>query len=132
VTAEPEPHVIPEHQVATCSCGFYAYFDEANDYADSTTVTGVIEAYGKVTIGTRGFRAEKARLRALVIPRLRNSDPNRHKGSRLTRTQTQRVRANYPAVPIFDTQSAMTAEFTTTEAQVTPTNDPEFWTRSAS
>lgn len=60
------------HQVGTkgCSCGFYAYFDGGNDYhqSDDGTVAAVVEGYGTCTLGDRGFRAEKARLLALIVP----------------------------------------------------------------
>lgn len=70
--AEPEP---PKHHVGQidCSCGYYAYFDGGNDYAAPGQVTGIIEGYGTVTVGDRGFRAEKARLVALVDPTSRLS-----------------------------------------------------------
>lgn len=48
------------HFDRSCSCGFWAY-DEAS-FAPQGVVLGVIEAYGKTTIGTKGFRAEKARI----------------------------------------------------------------------
>lgn len=50
---------------ADCSCGFWAY-DEAG-YAPHGTVLGVIEAYGKTTVGTKGFRAQKARIVGLAM-----------------------------------------------------------------
>lgn len=64
------------HRVASvdCSCGFYAYTDGRNDFhhpRTSASVEAVIEGYGTATVGTRGFRAEKARLVALVLPRRR-------------------------------------------------------------
>lgn len=57
-----------------CSCGFYAY--HSPQYAISNfcsplvhgiLVHGIIEAYGRVTIGTKGFRAEKARIKMLCV-----------------------------------------------------------------
>jgi hypothetical protein len=80
----PSPVVEPRpHQVAgkSCTCGFYAYFDGSNDYnlylvlesmvetrKPASGFTGIIEGTGVVTVGSRGFRAEKARLVALVVP----------------------------------------------------------------
>lgn len=56
-------------QVA-CTCGYYAYFDRgANVYHESGQVKGVIEGSGVVTVGTRGFRAEHAKIVALVAPK---------------------------------------------------------------
>lgn len=51
-----------------CACGFYAYFDGRNDYSQPSRVAAIIEGYGVCTVGTRGFRAEKARLLAIVDP----------------------------------------------------------------
>lgn len=60
----------PQHQVGNvnCGCGFYAYFDGSNTYGQHDRVTAVVEGYGVCTVGDRGFRAEKARLVALVDP----------------------------------------------------------------
>lgn len=68
--SEPEPKKTKPHQVGQvgCTCGFYAYTDERNDYAEPSRVAAVVEGYGVCTVGDRGFRAEKARLLALVLP----------------------------------------------------------------
>lgn len=60
----------PEHTPgsAGCQCGFWAYFDGSNDYEDSSRVTAIVEGQGVVTVGTKGFRAEKAEIVALVDP----------------------------------------------------------------
>lgn len=59
-----------EHRVGTqgCTCGYYAYFRGRNNWAQDGTIVGLIEGYGVCTVGDRGFRAEKARLVALVVP----------------------------------------------------------------
>lgn len=67
-TNEPSPEE-EAHRVAQldCGCGYYAYFDKAdNPHHKPGNVLGIVEGYGAVTVGTRGFRAEKARLVALV------------------------------------------------------------------
>lgn len=70
-----------------CTCGFYAYFkaEGGDQYYDDPTmppdinqwmwgkgpdhnVLGLIEGYGLLSVGNRGFRASKARLRCLVEP----------------------------------------------------------------
>lgn len=70
---KPETEVAKqEHRAAglSCSCGFYAYFDDGdNPHHKPGNVLGVVEGYGSVTVGSRGFRAEKARLVALVEER---------------------------------------------------------------
>lgn len=65
----------------SCTCGFYAYNNEdsliRNSYTNDSAVFGLIKGYGKVTIGTKGFRAEKADIVALTQPvgfRVRGSD----------------------------------------------------------
>ena len=62
-----------------CSCGFYAITDSDNEYMCSyfgvvtPRVEGVVEGYGTVVVGSKGFRAEKARIVALVVPKLRDN-----------------------------------------------------------
>lgn len=69
----PKPPRRPElsdHQAGRlgCTCGFYAYFDGGdNPHHSDGQILGIVEGYGAVTVGSRGFRAEKARIRALVI-----------------------------------------------------------------
>lgn len=67
---EPKPEK-PSHAIAGLrqGCGFWAFFDGSNDYyTHGETVAAIVEGYGTVTVGTRGFRAEKARIAALIIP----------------------------------------------------------------
>lgn len=60
------------HQVASqaCSCGFYAYHPRAlvRTYGNPLTISAMVEGYGRVTVGSRGFRAEKMRLLCLINP----------------------------------------------------------------
>lgn len=54
-----------------CDCGFYAYFDPSAEpplIAVNRLVRGVVDGYGRVIVGPRGFRAEKARIVALSRP----------------------------------------------------------------
>lgn len=114
------------HQQSTCSCGFYAYYEGFNEYAQSDRVTGVIEGYGETQIGTRGFKSAKARIVALHVP------DNTADIARIGKTPFQRVRENYgPHVAIFDDYTHMSAEFPTTQPEDAPTpeTDPDFWTR---
>ncbi|KAB2806962.1 hypothetical protein F9L07_28430 [Pimelobacter simplex] len=72
--ATGEPCVPGEHHVAglRARCGFYAYTDSrAGDHhrPELGTVQAIIKGYGVMTTGTRGFRAEKAQLVAVVVPR---------------------------------------------------------------
>ena len=67
------------HQMAglKCNCGFWAYYDtQRNPYYVTaagwsplgrvTHVLGLVEGWGRVTSGSRGFRCSKARIIALV------------------------------------------------------------------
>lgn len=67
---EPKSEPEPTHQVGGlgCACGFYAYFDGDNTYHQHGQVEAVVQGYGVTTVGSRGFRAEKSRLLALVRP----------------------------------------------------------------
>jgi hypothetical protein len=70
---------IPPHDVTDpiCTCGFYAYTDAQslvrNSYSTATatevsSVFGLVKAYGLVTQGTKGFRAQKAQIVAATHP----------------------------------------------------------------
>lgn len=69
----------PVHTPGSLSveCGFYAYTNGESDYAVTdcgavncrvceTSANAVIEAWGTVTVGTRGFRAQHARIVAIT------------------------------------------------------------------
>lgn len=72
VEGAPEKPKDRAHQVGgvDCTCGYYAYYDTAtNPYSGPDNVTALIQGYGVCSVGTRGFRAEKARLVAVVAPK---------------------------------------------------------------
>lgn len=48
-----------------CGCGFWAYHD-GSEYPCGN-VTGVIDAWGPTTVGTKGFRAQNAKILALCV-----------------------------------------------------------------
>lgn len=89
-----------------CTCGFYA-MHHMNDFRDrflcsltswSTSpafIYGAIEGSGSVLVGTKGFRAEKARILGLVIG---NSSIAKHLGARYK-------------VPVFRSRRKMLREF---------------------
>ena len=81
----------------SCECGFWAY-DEAGFKAHGRVV-GVIEGYGKTTVGTKGFRCEKARIVALSCE---NGEGDRHSRSMLARLATL-----YPDVTFLDNFDAL-------------------------
>lgn len=103
----------------SCKCGFYAYFDNGpNAYHEGGNVLGLIEGYGVTTVGTRGFRSEKARIQAFIIK------PRDRVGL------TARVLANYPDVPVFERKREAFEQFPLTPPDFPlPESDPEFWTR---
>lgn len=112
---EPKPHTME-----SCACGFYAYYDGSNDYHAKGRISAVVEGYGETLIGTRGFRASKARIVALRIPK---SVP--------IRLQTL-VARNYPDVPLFTKFSEMVEAFPPDAggAEPRPDTDPDFWERT--
>lgn len=64
--ADRPAHVPPD---ADCSCGFYAYGTPtaALDYPHARHVLAVVACWGKVIAGTRGIRAQHARLQAIFM-----------------------------------------------------------------
>lgn len=75
----------------SCECGFWAY-DEAG-FEPHGQVTGVIEGFGRTTIGTKGFRCEKARVVALARE---NND------GALTLSEWLRLKQLYPDASFHD------------------------------
>lgn len=94
-----EPHRAGIHG---CSCGFYAYFDGSNDAGMFwiIRIPAVIEGYGVVTVGSRGFRCEKARIVAFTQSPWGEFDFS-----------------HYPDIPVYETETDMLAEH--------PTSSPE-------
>lgn len=68
-----EEYHYPTHRVGSknCTCGFYAYHDPRWDgtFHIIGNIKGVIECSGLVTQGSKGFRAERAKVIALQDPR---------------------------------------------------------------
>lgn len=59
----PGDHAAP---AAECHCGIYGWYDPADTGMLRARVFGVVEASGLVLMGDRGFRAERARIVAVV------------------------------------------------------------------
>jgi hypothetical protein len=111
----------PPHSLETCTCGFYGYFDGSDDYHDNGRITAVVEAYGEVIIGTRGFRAMKARILAV---RVKPDDDG------IAGHMARKISNNYKGVAIFDNFEQMVDEFPPdVSLEPSPDTDPEFWTR---
>lgn len=95
-----------------CTCGFYAYWTvDAASVTRDCNVIGVVEAYGKVTVGEKGFRAEKAKILAVapIVDRLGDVDDSLAEA-------IEKVREQYPDVAVFANTRAMLAEFPPDEA----------------
>lgn len=83
------PHNEVPHQIGSvgCTCGYYAYFDrKANRYQMPGNVLGLIQGYGTATTGSRGFRAEKAKLLALIDERYKRDYFFGSRGAGLSRS----------------------------------------------
>lgn len=111
-----------------CSCGFYAYFD-GNDYLDGDmiddsdpAVGAIIEGWGTCTVGTRGFRASKAKVLALIDP---DGDTAR------TLIAFEKVRRAYPDLRVFANEREAIQAFPLSEPFAASPADDDFWTRSA-
>lgn len=116
-----EDRPTPDHGMDTCGHGFYGYYEGSNDYGSEARVSGVVEAYGETVIGTRGFRAMKARILALTF------------GDDVTEAQRKLVARNYPDAVIYETFDAMVAAVPPDAGgqEYGPDADPEFWVREA-
>lgn len=56
-------HVSPD---VSCTCGIYAHYLPLESYEKTKNIFGVVECSGKLLMGTKGFRAEKAKIVALA------------------------------------------------------------------
>jgi hypothetical protein len=67
--SEPGPAALPDDHPAPragCNCGIYGWYAPDDAGILSASVFGAIEASGRVLIGERGFRAERARITAMA------------------------------------------------------------------
>lgn len=96
---------VPDHAIEDCvhgnGHGFYAYWDGSNNYRSIGRVEGVIEGFGRVVVGSRGFRATKARIVALFVPGVYLASRERY----------ELMKTVYWAVPFFDSFEEMIDEF---------------------
>lgn len=115
-------NIPPDHGMANCHHGFYAYYDGSSDYhAAFKTVGGVIKGWGEAEVGTKGFRVQYAQIVGLVF------------GEEPTRALRERVRRQYSNIPIFETRDELLARFPLTDHSVeeVPDADSDFWGLSA-
>lgn len=105
-----------------CTCGFFSYHEgDGMEWAATAGydrhVGGVVHVYGRMTRGSKGFRAEKARIVALTVPRWSDlayggrDDPEvfeRRRAEGIVRWEA--VRTRYPDVPVYgDVWTALAA-----------------------
>jgi hypothetical protein len=96
------PHQVPADD---CECGFYAYGSEAAaaQTRQARYVKAVVSCWGGVVAGTKGVRAEHARIDALWL------------SPRAPTWLRQRVATRYPSARIYADASAMLAEHPLTQ-----------------
>lgn len=82
-----------------CECGFWAY--DEHTFAAHGDVMGIISGYGKTTIGTRGFRCEKATIAALC---------REHNDKLISLSRWLRLQQLYPDVKFYDDEDEMVAK----------------------
>ncbi len=103
--ARGRDHVAPDED---CRCGVYAFASVADitrQYGQGQRVLAVVACHGKIIAGTKGLRAQRARIVALWL------------SPQLSRTLRDKVVAHYPHLPLFSSRSAMLAEFPPTELE---------------
>jgi hypothetical protein len=78
-----------------CECGIYAWYDPRDTRILHARVFGVVEASGLVLLGDRGFRAQRARVTAVVTRSRRVAAACGDAGVEVFRSRRQLIRA-YP------------------------------------
>jgi hypothetical protein len=99
---------VPDHAFhRDCTCGFYGVFYPS--LIPTRHVFGVVEAYGRVVVGPKGFRAARARVLALVETAV--GTPG---AARLTSLDTV-IDPKWRTVPWFPDMATAMAEFPVTD-----------------
>ena len=80
-----------------CKCGFYAYgtYGATCDYAEARRLLAVVTCWGKVVPGTRGLRAQHARIEAIWL------------SSRVSPRLARRLRQRYPSATFYRSRRLM-------------------------
>lgn len=73
-TQEYERYRANEHSMKNCTCGFYVGYHPTGDFyaghidrsIGKICLHAVVECYGKIVLGTKGFRAQKLRIVAMA------------------------------------------------------------------
>jgi hypothetical protein len=88
--------------VRGCACGLYGWYAPDDTRIILADVFGAVEASGRVLLGGHGFRAERARLLAVVIP-------DRHR--EYVRVRKLLAKLEDAAVPVFADEAELVAHF---------------------
>lgn len=105
-----------DHPVAKsgCTCGFYAYYDIGDSpygkAGHEPVHPAIIEAYGRVSVGPRGFRAAKARIIAISS---QAPEPPWFEVAEEPAHFTGLVSRHYPDVKVYASTERMLAEHPT-------------------
>jgi len=117
------PHV--GGHMMNCDCGYYAFYSDVDNYYyqhiqdKSDRFAGIIEGYGITVQGPKGFKSEKGRIVALLLPDL-STFPKETNEEYLWRTKSERVRIDEELVervrkiynvPFFTSYEQMLSEF---------------------
>jgi hypothetical protein len=108
---ETARHAAPD---PACTCGYYAYASEsaAAERPHAQHVLAVVACWGKVIAGTRGIRAEHARVEALWMSATVPGD------------LASSVAARYPTTTVYSDQAAMLAEHPPTVLECYEPDEP--------
>jgi hypothetical protein len=97
---------IPDHTIGNCTSGnghgLYGYYDGSNTYRSTNRIEAVIEGYGRVVLGNRGFRAERAEIIAIAAP---------PEVIQYRKESFEEVKRRYSGIPIFDSFEEMVLWF---------------------
>jgi hypothetical protein len=88
----------PNHPAPSvgCSCGIYAWYEPDDIYIVNAGVFGTIEASGVILVGERGFRAQRARITAVLTCNRRLSAACAEAGIAVYRRRCDLVRDQPP------------------------------------
>ncbi len=86
-----------EHDVPDrgCTCGFYGWYDPSGTEGAYGGATAVVAVSGRVVLGDRGFRAARARVEAVALPRPVRWQP------RASRRARRALAEHYPEVAVY-------------------------------
>ncbi|MFJ4107929.1 hypothetical protein [Oerskovia enterophila] len=135
-SVEPLPHYgnngSDKHSIHDCDCGLHGFLTGSLTYANrDSSVSGVVRAFGNVTVHERGFRASHAEIVALYMPdgsrprakgyRVSPDAPLSEGFARVGKTLTpelaRAVADRYPLVPVYTDLDAMLREHPTEPPQ---------------